>query len=194
MPSNHLILCRPLLLLPSIFPSIRVFSNESVLHIRWPKYWSFSFSISPSNEYSELISFRMDWLDLLAVQGTLKSLLQHHSSKASIFQRSAFFMVQLSHAYTTNGKTIALTGQTFVGYPLQYSWASLMAQLVKNPSAMWETWVRSLGWEDPLEKGKATHSSILAWRIPCILAWRTHTVAKGWTGLSYFHFIFFFSA
>ena len=166
MPSNHLILCHPLLLLPSIFPSIRVFSNESVLHIRWPKYWSFSFSISPSNEYSGLISFRMDWLDLLAVQGTLKSLLQYHSSKASIFQRSAFFMVQLSHAYMTTGETIALTGQTFVGYPLQYSWASLVAQLVKNPSAMWETWVRSLGWEDPLEKGKATHSSILAWRIP----------------------------
>ena len=100
-PSNHLILCRPLLL-PSIFPSIRVFSNESVLHIRWPKYWSFSFSISPSNEYSGLISFRMDWLDLLAVQGTLKSLLQHHSSKASVLQRSAFFTVQLSHPYMTD--------------------------------------------------------------------------------------------
>ena len=112
MPSNHLILCRPLLLLPSIFPSIRVFSNESVLHIRWPKYWSFSFSVSPSNEYSGLISFRMDWLDLLAVQGTLKSLLQHHSSKASILQHSAFFTVQLSHPYMTTGKTIALTRQT----------------------------------------------------------------------------------
>ena len=109
MPSNHLILCHPLLLLPSIFPSIRVFSNESVLHIRWPKYWSFSFSISPSNEYSGLISFRMDWLDLLAVQGTLKSLLQHHSSKASILRLSAFFTVQLSHPYMTTGKTIALT-------------------------------------------------------------------------------------
>ena len=115
MPSNDLILCHPLLLLPSIFPSIRVFSNESVLHIRWPKYWSFSFSISPSNEYSGLISFRMDWLDLLAVQGTLKSLLQHHSSKASILRRSAFFMVQLSHPYMTTGKTIALTRWTFVG-------------------------------------------------------------------------------
>ena len=114
MPSNHLILCRPPLLPPSIFPSIRVFSNESVLHIRWPKYCSFSFSISPSNEYSELISFRMDWLDLLAVQGTLKSLLQHHSSKASIIQCSAFFMVQLSHPYMTTGKTIALTIRTFV--------------------------------------------------------------------------------
>ena len=115
MPSNHLILCHPLLLLPSVFPSIRVFSNESVLCIRWPKYWSFSFSISPSNEYLALISFRMDWLDLLAVQGTLKSLLQHHSSKASILQRSAFFTVQLSHPYMTIAKTIALTRWPFVG-------------------------------------------------------------------------------
>ena len=112
--SNHLILCR-LLLLPSTFSSIRVFPNESVLHIRWPKYWSFSFSISPSNKYSGLISFRMDWLDLLAVQGTLKSLLQHHSSKTSILQCSAFFIVQLSHPYMTTGKTIALTRWTFVG-------------------------------------------------------------------------------
>ena len=108
MPSNHLILCRPLLLLPSVFLSIRVFSNESVLHIRWPKYWSFSFNISPSSEYPGLISFRMDWLDLLTVQGTLKSLLQYHSSKASILWRSAFFTVQLSHPYMTTGKTIAL--------------------------------------------------------------------------------------
>ena len=108
MPSKHLILCRPLLLPPSVIPRIRVFSNESVLCISWPKYWSFSFSISPSNEYSGLISFRMDWLDLLAVQGSLKSLLQHHSSKASILQHSAFFMVQLSHAYMTTGKTLAL--------------------------------------------------------------------------------------
>ena len=115
MPSNHLILCHPLLLLPSIFPSIRVFSSESVLCIRWPKYWSFSFSISPSNEYSGLISFRMDWLDLLAVQGTLKSLLKHHSSKVSVLQCSVFLMVQLSHPYTTTGKTIALTRWTFVG-------------------------------------------------------------------------------
>ena len=114
MPSNHFFLCRPILLLLSIFPSIRVFSNESVLHIRWPKYWSFSFSISPSNEYSALISLRMDWLDLLAVQGTLKSLLQHFSSKASILWHSAFFIVQLSHPYMTNGKTIALTRWTFV--------------------------------------------------------------------------------
>ena len=115
MPFNHLVLCRPLLLPPLIFPSIRVFSNESVLHIRWPKYWSFNFSISPSNEYSGLISFRMDWLDLLAVQGTLKSLLQYHSSKASILVRSAFFTVQLSHSYMTTGKTIAVTRPTFVG-------------------------------------------------------------------------------
>ena len=115
MPSNHHVLCRPLLLLPSIFPRIRVFSNESVLRIRWPKNWSFSFSIVPSNEYSGLISFRMDWLDLLAVQGTLKSLLQHHSSKASVLRRSAFFIVQLSHPYMTTGKTIALTRWTFVG-------------------------------------------------------------------------------
>ena len=113
MPSNHLIFCHPLL--PSIVPSIRVFSNESVLHIRWPKCWSFSFSISPSNEYSGLISFRIDWLDLLAVQGTLKSLLQHHSSKASILQPSTFLMVQLPHPYMTIGKTIALTRRTFVG-------------------------------------------------------------------------------
>ena len=114
MPSSHLILCHPLLLLPSIFPSIRDFSNELALHIRWPKYWSFSFNISPSNEHPGLI-FRMDWLDLLAVQGTLKSLLQHHSSKASILWRSAFFIVQLSHSYMTTGKTIALTRWTFVG-------------------------------------------------------------------------------
>ena len=115
MPSNHLILCPPLLLLPSIFPSIRVFSNESALHIRWPKDWSFSFNITPSNEHPGLVSFRMHWLDLLAVQGTLKSLLQHDSSKASILLCSAFFIVQLSHLYMTTAKTIALTRQTFVG-------------------------------------------------------------------------------
>ena len=114
MPSNHLILCHPFLLLPSIFSSIRVFSNESTLRMKWPKDWSFSFSISPSEEYSGLISFRIDWLDLLDVQGTLKNLLQHHSSKASVLQRSAFFIVQLSHQYMTTGKTIALTGRTFV--------------------------------------------------------------------------------
>ena len=115
IPSSHLSLCHPLLLLPSVFPSIRVFWNESVLHIRWPKYWSFSLSISPSNEYSGLISFRMDWLDLLAVQGTLRSLLQHYSSKASILKCSAFFIVQLSHPSMTTGKTIALTRRTIVG-------------------------------------------------------------------------------
>ena len=114
MPSNHLILCRPLLLLPSIFPSIRVFSNESVLHVKWSKYWGFSFSISPSNEYSEQISFRIDWFDLLAVQGTLKSLLQHNS-KASVLPRSSFFIVQLSHPYMTTGKSIVLTRWIFVG-------------------------------------------------------------------------------
>ena len=115
MPSSHLILCRPLLLLPPIPPRIRVFSNESTLHMRWPKYWSFSFRVSSSNEHTGLTSFRMDWLDLLAVQGTLKSLLQHHSSKASIFRCSVFFTVQLSHPYMTTGKTITLTRQTFVG-------------------------------------------------------------------------------
>ena len=127
MPPNYLILCCPLLFLPSIFPSIRVFSNESVLHIRWPKYWSFSFSsISPSSEYSGLISFRMDWLNLLAVQGTLKSLHQHHSSKASILWHSAFFIGQLSHSYMTTGKTIALARQTFVGkvMPLPFNMLS----------------------------------------------------------------------
>ena len=123
MPSNHLILCRPLLPPPLIFPSIKVFSNESVLHMRWPKFWSFSFSVSPSNEYSVLISFRMDWLNLLAVQGTLKSLFRHHSSKASIFWCSTFFVVQLSHPYITTGKTIALTRWTFVG--------KVMSQLFK---------------------------------------------------------------
>ena len=115
MPSNHLILCHPLFLPPSIFPNIRVFSSESVLHIRWPKYWSFSFNLSPSNEYSGLISFRIDWFDLLGVQGTLKSLLQHHSSKVSVLQGSVFFIVQLSHPYVTTGKTITLTRRTFVG-------------------------------------------------------------------------------
>ena len=139
MPSNRLILCRPLLLPLSIFPSIRVFSNESVLRVRWLKSWSFSFSISPSNEHPGLISFRMDWLDLLAVQGALKSLLQHHSSKVSILQCSAFFILQLSHSYMTTGKTIDLTKQTFV-------------YLFSSHSCL-------------LEKETATHSSILAWRI-----------------------------
>ena len=146
MPSNHLILCHPLLL-PSIFPSMRVFSNESALHIRWPKYWSFSLNISPSNEYSGLISFRMDWLDLLAVQGTLKSLLQHHSSKASILRCPAFFLVQLSHAYMTTGKTIALTRRTFVGRVMSLLF-NMLSRLVIA------------------EKAMAPHSSTLAWKIP----------------------------
>ena len=131
MPSSHLILCRTLLLLPSIFPSIRVFFNESVLCIRWPEYWNFSFSISFSNEYSELISFRMYWLRLLAVQGTLKSLIQHHSSKASILQCSAFFIVQLSHPYMTTGKTIALTTWTFVGKVISLLF-NMLDRLVKT--------------------------------------------------------------
>ena len=129
MPSSHLILCHPLLLPPLIFPSIKVFSNESVLHITWPKYWSFSFNISSSNEYSGLISFGMDWLDLLAVQGTLKSLLQHHSSKASILRCSAFFIVQLSHPYMTTGKTISLNRWTFVGKVMSLLF-SMLSRLV----------------------------------------------------------------
>ena len=131
MPSNHLILCHSLLLLPSIFPSIRVFSNELVLHIRWPKYWSFSFNISPSNEYSGLISFRMDWLDLFAIQGTLKSLLQHQGSKVSFLQCSAFFIVQLSHSYMTTGKTKALTRRTFVGKVMSLLF-NILSRLVIN--------------------------------------------------------------
>ena len=131
MPYNHLILCHPLLLLPLIFPSIWVFSKKSVLHIRWPKYWSFSFSISCSNEYSGLISFRMDWLDLLTVHGTLKSLLQHHSSKALILWCSAFLIVQLSHPYMTTGKTIALTRQTFVGKVMSLLF-NMLSRLVKT--------------------------------------------------------------
>ena len=130
MPSNHLILCHPLLLLPSIFTSIRVFSSESALYFRWAKYWSFSFSISPSNEQSGLISFRMDWLDLLAVQGTLKSLLQHHSSKASILRCSAFFIVQISHLYMTTGKTIALTRWTFVGKVMSLLFNMLLSHVL----------------------------------------------------------------
>ena len=146
MSSNHLILCHPFLLLPSILPSIRVFSSKSALCIRWPKYWSFSFSISPFNEYSGLISFRMDWFELLAGQGTLKSLLQHYSSKASILQCSAFFMVQLSHPYMTFVKTIALTRWTFLGKVM-----SLLFYMLFRLT---------------LEKEMATHSSILVWKIP----------------------------
>ena len=152
MPSNHLIFCHPLLLLPPIFPSIRVFSNESVLCIRWPKYWSFSFNISPSNEHSGLISFRMHWLDLLAVQGTLKSLLQHHSSKASILRCSAFFIVQLSPLNIADHYIVPVT------YIMDFPGGSM----VKNLPAMQETWVQSLGQEDTLKKEMATHSRILA--------------------------------
>ena len=146
MPSNHLILCRLLLLLPSIFPSIRVFSNESVLHMRWPKYWSFSFSISPSNEYSGLISFRTDWLDLLAVQGILRSLLQQHSSKALILWRSAFFIVQLSHPYMTTGKTIALTRWTFVDKVMSLLFnmlASLATDFLPRSKHLLISWLQS---------------------------------------------------
>ena len=159
MPSSHLILCCPLLLLPPIPPSITVFSNESTLGMRWPKYWSFSFSIIPSKEIPGLISFRMDWLDLLAVQGTLKSLFQHHTSKASILRHSAFFTVQLSHPYMTTGKTIALNSFSLMeDFPVGSDGKCL--------SITRETWVRSLGRENPLEKEMATHSSILAWKIP----------------------------
>ena len=146
MPSNHLILCCPLLLLPSVFPNLRVFSNESVLRIRWPKYWSFSYSISPSNEYSGLISFRMDRLDLLAIQGTLKSLLQHHSSKASILRHSVFFIVQLSHPYMTTGKIIALTRWTFVGkvMPLLFNMLSrLVIAFLPRSKCLLISWLQS---------------------------------------------------
>ena len=146
MLSNHLILCFLFLLFPSVFPSIRVFSNESVLPIRGPKYWSFSFSISPSNEYSGLISFRIDWFDLLAVQGTVKSLLQHHSLKASILQRSAFFMVQLPHQYMTSGKTIALTRQTFVN--------KVMSLLFNTLSGLCRGGRNELGRVDRVQGGK----------------------------------------
>ena len=141
MPSNHLILHCPLLLLPSIFPNIRVFSDESALPIRWPKYWSFSLNISPSNEYSGLIYFRMDWLDLLVVQGTLKSLLQHHSSKASILRRSAFFIVRLSHPYMTTGKTIALTRWTFVGIVVSLS--RLVIAFLPRSKRLLISWLQS---------------------------------------------------
>ena len=155
MPSSHLILCHPVILLPSIFPSVRVFSNESTLHIRWPKYWSFSFNISPFNEHPELISSRMDWLDLLAIQGTLKSLFQHHSSKASILWCSAFFIVQLSHPYMTTGKTIALTRWTFVGKVMSLLF-NMLSRLVitflprsKHPLILWLQSPSAVIWEPP---------------------------------------------
>ena len=146
MPSSHLILCHPLLLPPPIHPSIRVFYNESTLHIRWPKYWSFSFSISPSNEYPKLISFKMDWLNLLAVQGTLKSLLQHYNLKASILWHSAFFMIQLSHPYMTTGKTIALTRQTFVGKVMSLLFnmlSRLVITLLPRSKSLLISWLQS---------------------------------------------------
>ena len=146
MPSIHLILCRPCLLLPSIFPSMRIFSNESALHIRWPKYWSFSFNISPSNEHPGLISFRMDWLDLLAVQGTLKSLLQQHSSKASILRCLAFFIAQLSHPYMTTGKTMALTRWTFVGKVMSLLFnmlSSLVITCLPRSKCLLISWLQS---------------------------------------------------
>ena len=146
MPSNHLIICHPRLLLPSIFPSIRVFSNESTLCIRWPKYWSFSFNIRPSNEHPGLISFRMDWLDLLAVQGTLKSLLQHHSSKPSILRSSAVFIVQVSHSYMTTGKSIALTRQTFVGKVISLHFnilSSLVITFLPRSKCLLISWLQS---------------------------------------------------
>ena len=163
MPSSHLILCRPLLLLPPIPPSITVFSSESVLHIKWPNYWSFSFSISHSNAYSGLISFRIDWFGLVSVQGTLRSLLQNHGSKVSILQCSAFFMVQFAHPHVATRKPqfesiISWCSSAFFR-------ASLIAQSVKNLPAMQETWVRFLGWEDSLEEEMASHASILAWKI-----------------------------
>ena len=169
MPSSHLILCHPLLLLPSIFPITRVFSKESVFHIRWPKYWSFSFSISPSNEYTRLISFRMDWLDLLAVQGTLKSLLQHHSSKASILRCSAFFIVQLSHPYMTTGKTIALTRQTFVGKVMSLLFnilSRLVITFLARSKRLLVSWLQSppaVIWEPPKIKSVTVSPSILPW-------------------------------
>ena len=167
MPSNHLVLCHPLLLLPYIFPSIRVFSNESALHTRWPKYWSFSFNISPSNEHPRLISFRMYWLDLLAVQGTLESLPQHHSSKASIFRCSAFFIVQLSHPCMTTGKTIALTRQTFVDNVMSLLYSStkisspaLACQKCKFPNFHWGAWER---WAVILSGDLWCHSYEVQW-------------------------------
>jgi len=159
MPSSHLILCRPLLPLPPITPSIRVFSNESTLHIQWPKYWSFSFSIIPSKQILGLISFRMDWLDLLAVQGTLKSLLQHHSSKASILQRSTFFTVQLSHPYMTTGKTIALTRRTFVSKVMSLllnMLSRLVITFLPRSAGVQPRWIQGIRTEDGVGEDQET--------------------------------------
>ena len=177
MPSSHLILCHPLLLLPPIPPSIRVFCNESALHMRWPKYWSFSFSISPSNEYPGLVSFRMDWSDLLAVQGTLKSLLQHHSSKASILWRPAFFIAQLSHPYMTTGKTIALTRWTFVGKVIALLFNMLFSMVItffprsKCLLILWLQWPSAVILEPP-PKNKVWHCSHC---FPIYLPWSDGT-------------------
>ena len=176
MPSSHLILCRPLLLLSPIPPSIRVFSNESTLSMRWPKYWNFSFSIIPSKEHPDLISFRMDWLDLLAVQGTLKSLLQHHSSKASILRRSAFFTVQLSHLYMTTGKTIALTRWTFVGEVMSLLFnmlSRLVITFLPRSKRLLISWLQSPSaviWEPP--KNKVWHCFYC---FPIYLPWSDGT-------------------
>ena len=212
MPSNHLILFRPLLLPPSIFPSIRIFSDESVLHIRWPKFWSFSFSISPSNEYSALISFRMDWLDLLAVQGTLKSLLQHHSSKASILRCSAFFIVQLLHLFMTTGKTIALPRRTFVGKVMSLLF-NMLSRLVITflPRSRYLNFMAATticsdfgAQENKVSRcfhcfpiylpwclgTMATLSSVLAWRIPgmgepgWLPSMGSHRVGYNWSDLA----------
>ena len=180
MPSNHHILCHPLLLLPSIFSIIRVFSNESALHIRWAKYWSFSFNISSSNENPGLISFRMDWLDLLAVQGTLKSLLQHHSSKASILRRSAFFTVQLSHQYMTTGKTIALTRQTFVGKVMSLllnMLSMLVITFLPRSKCLLISWLQSpsavILEPRKIKSRGSNQSQTLGWKWGCVYAKRT---------------------
>ena len=189
MPSNCFILRCLLLILPSVFPSIRIFSNEMTLLIRWSEYWSCSFSISSSNEYSGLISFRIYWFDLLAVQGTLKSvptdmphLSQHHH-----LTHITIIIHHYCHGFVCRPRFDSWSGRSTgegIGYPLQYPWVFLMAQLVKNLPAIRETWIWSLGWKDPLEKGTATHSSSLAWKIP----WTVHGVTKSKTWLNDFHF------
>ena len=182
MPSNHLILCRPLLLLPSIFPSIRVFSNESALHIRWPKYWSFSFNISPANEHPGLISFKMDWLDLLAVQETLKSLLQHHSSKASILWHLAFFILQLSHPCMTTGKTIALTRWTFVGkvmFLLFNMLSMLVITFLPRSMCLLISWLQSASAVilEPRKIKSATVCTVFPICLPCSDGTRCHDLS-----------------
>ena len=182
MPPNHLIFCRPLLLLPSIFPSIRVFSNESALRFRWSKYWSFSFNINPSNEHSGLISFRMDWLDLLAVQGILKSLLQYHSSKASILRRPAFFIVQLSYPYMTTGKTIALTRWTFVDKVMSLLFnilSRLVITFLPRSKHLFISWAVpfSRGSSQPRDRTQVSH---IAGRF--FTSWATREAQEYWSG------------